>query len=70
MEMLTTKEMLSKYSTWVAGLLTAIATYWFQLTPEEQMALQTQFPILVKITPFLGFVAWYIARGVKQGGSS
>lgn len=70
MEMLTTKEMLSKYSTWVAGLLAAIASYWFQLTPAEQAALQAQFPILVKVTPLLGFVAWYIARGVKQGGNS
>lgn len=65
--MLPIQELLTRYSTWVVGVITAAAAYWLQLPVEQQQELLTAYPWLKQFAPAAGFVAFLVARGVKQG---
>lgn len=64
--MMDPKTLFTRYSTWVVGVLMAGAAYWLSLPPAEQAALATAYPILSKLTPLAGFVAFLAARAKSQ----
>jgi hypothetical protein len=66
--MLPIQELLTRYSTWVVGVITAAAAYWLQLPVEQQQELLTAYPWLKQMAPAAGFISFLVARGIKQGG--
>lgn len=65
--MLPIQELLTRYSTWVVGVITAAAAYWLQLPVEQQQELLTAYPWLKQMAPAAGFISFLVARGIKQG---
>lgn len=53
-------------SFYIVAIVSALAAYWLQLSPEDQVALQTQFPILIKLAPLAAAIAFVLARVKPQ----
>lgn len=64
--MISWKEVLTRYSTWVVFIVTGIAYYWLQLPAAEQAALQAAYPWLKHAAPLAALVAFLVARAKAQ----
>ncbi len=62
----TVNKLIKSYSTYVVLFLVSAATYWLNLSPEERQALLTAYPVLSKLVPAAGFIAFLAARAVPQ----
>lgn len=58
------KELHTFHSTYVMYFLSGLLAYWLQLSPEDQAAVFAVFPALKVVAPFLGLVAFMVARGL------
>lgn len=62
----TLTKLLKSYSTYVVAAITGAAAYWLQLSAAEQQTLLTTYPILTKLAPLAGFIAFLVARAAPQ----
>lgn len=57
-------------SAWVTAVVSLAAAYWLQLSPADQQALISEYPILIKASPVISMLAWMYARAKPQGNPS
>lgn len=62
----TLKRMHKLASTWVVFIASALAAFWLQMSPAEQLAVLEVFPALKLVGPGIGFAAFVVARGWPQ----
>lgn len=56
------KNLTKTFSFYVVAIASAVAAYWLQLSVEDQIKLQAQFPVLIQLAPLAAIITFVVAR--------